>query len=203
MKQLCARLLVIAVAGGLLASAGCVYDDTDLVITENVCVNISQYQTTGSFASFVVVDDFENKLRAKLEEYGKTEEDIESIHMVSATFKALDVKRHDWVFDATIDIARRDDPSGPYDDGPASFVSFTDQSLKGLKGAPNEADMHADGVALINRALESLLVGEDPRLVMLVSNESVTPTPSTSDPMEFKFLACVKFQVVVKADDTN
>jgi len=199
MKQLCARLLVIAVAGGLLASAGCVYDGTDLVITENVCVNLDEYQTTGNFGTFVVADVFKERFEQKLRENGKSAKDVKAIHMVSATFKAMDVKPHDWTVTANIDIARQDVEEGAYEDGPAPFVTFSNQSLNGLTGAPNEAQMNAAGVALVNRALESLVDGEDPRLVMLVKNESVTPTPSTSDPMQFRMLACVKFQVVVDA----
>lgn len=199
MKQLCARLLVIAVAGGLLASAGCVYDNTDLVITENVCVNLEETQTSGNFGTFVVADQFKEQLQKRLKEHGKSEKDIKAIHMVGAAFKAMSVKPHDWTVDATIDIGRQDVEAGPFEDGPAPFVVFTDQSLLALTGAPNQADLHADGVALVNRALESLVGGEDPRLVLLVKNESVTPTPSVSDPMQFKILACVKFQVVIDA----
>jgi len=197
MKQLCAGLLVIAVAGILLASAGCVYNKTDLVISENVCVTIDEYETTGSFSTFVVCDKFKEQLAKKLKDYGKSEKDVKAIYMTSATFKAMDVKPHDWNITANIDIARQDDPGAGYDAGPAPFVSFTDQSLLALQGGPTDADMHADGVSLVNDALESLVDGEDPRLVLLVTNESVTPTPSTSDPMEFKILACVRFQVVI------
>jgi hypothetical protein len=199
MKQLCARLLVIAVAGGLLASAGCVYNNTDLVITENVCVNLEETQTTDNFGTFVVADKFAEQLEKKLKEYGKSTKDVKAIHMTSATFKAMSVKPHDWVVDCNIEIGRQDVEAGPFEDGPAPFVTFTDQSLKALTGAPNQADMAADGVDVVNRALASLLNGEDPRMVMLVKNESVTPVPSVSDPMEFKILACVKFQIVVDA----
>jgi hypothetical protein len=200
MKQLCARLLVIAVAGVSLALAGCVYDRTDLVITENVCVNIEEYQTTGSFTTFVVCDKFKEELEEKLREYDRKKKDVKSIHMVSATFKTLYVKSHDWKVTANVDIARQDTPGGAYDDGPAPFMSFRRQSLKELRGAPTDADMHADGVELVDRALDTLIDDEDPRLVLLVNNENVRPTPSSSDPMEFKFRACVKFQIVIEAD---
>jgi hypothetical protein len=197
MKQLCARLLVIAAAGVMLALAGCVYQGTDLVITENVCVSIDEVETTGTFTTFTVSDAFKERLDNKLHEYGKSEKDVKSIHMVSATFKSMAVQSHDWTVTATIDIARQDTPGGPYDDGPAPFVSFTGQSLRALSGAPTTANMHADGVALVDRALASLIGGQDPRLVLIVNNETVAPTPSVSDPMAFKILACVKFQVVI------
>jgi hypothetical protein len=197
MKQLCARLLVIAVMGSLLATAGCVLSNGDLVLTDNVCVNIDEVQTDGSFSVFVVADGFKEQLEKKLKENGQNPKDVKSIHMVSASFKSVKVSPHDWTVDADIDIARQDTEGGAYDDGPAPLVSFEDQSLKALKGAPNVPALHADGVALVDRALASLLAGEDPRLVLIVNNESVDPTPSESDPMAFTTTACVKFQFVV------
>jgi hypothetical protein len=115
--------------------------------------------------------------------------------MVSGSFKTVKVDPHDWTVDADISIARDDNGDSAFEDGPFPLVSFTDQSLKALKGQP--ADLHADGVALVNRALESLISGADPRLVLIVSDEDVDPTPSESTPMAFTTDACVKFQVVI------
>jgi hypothetical protein len=197
MKQLCARLLVIAAFGSLLASAGCVLSESDLVITDQVCVNIDEVQTTGSFSTFVVADEFKEQLEKKLAENGKSPKDVKSIHMLSASFKSVKVQPHDWIVDADIDIQRQDTDGGPITDGPAPLVSFDNQSLQALKGAPNVPTLAAAGVELVDRALASLLTGEDPRLVLVVNNESVTPTPSASDAMAFTTTACVKFQVVV------
>ena len=201
MKHLCARLLVIAVLGGLLASAGCVVDNSDLVITDKVCVDIEEVQNDGSFSTFVVVDDFKDALNKKLAQYGKSHKDVKSIHMVSGSFKSVKVEAHDWNVSAVVNIARQDDPNGAYTDGPAPLVQFDDQSLKALKGQP--ADLDAAGVAVVNHALSSLLSGGNPRLVMIVENESVSPTPSSSDPMAFKTTACVAFQVVIGKSKGN
>jgi hypothetical protein len=195
MKHLCARLLVIAVLGGLLASAGCVVDNSDLVITDKVCVNIDEVQTDGEFSTFVVVDDFKAALDKKLAQYGKTPKDVKSIHMVSGTFKTVKVENHDWTVSAVVNIARQDDPNGAYTDGPAPLVEFTNQSLAGLKGQP--ADLDAAGVQVVNGALEALLNGDEPRLVMIVENESVNPSPTSGDPMAFTTTACVQFQIVI------
>jgi len=196
MKQLCARLLVIPVLAGLLASAGCVLSQSDLVLTDQVCVDIDEVQTTGSFTTFVVADGFREQLEKKLKENGKNPKDVKAIHMVSASFKSVKVQPHDWTVTADINIGRQDDENGPFTDGPAPLVSFEDQSLKALKGQ-NSVTLAADGVAVVDRALASLLSGEDPRMVLVVSNEDVTPTPSTSDAMAFTTTACVKFQVVI------
>lgn len=195
MKQLCAKLLVIAVLGSLLATAGCVLSESDLVITDNICVGIDEVQTDGSFSTFVVADDFKEQLEKKLAQYGKSSKDVKSIHMVSGSFKTVKVSPHDWTVDADINIGRDDNGDSSYEDGPAPLVSFSNQSLKALKGQP--ANLHADGVAVVNRALESLIGGGDPRLVLIVNNEDVDPTPTESTPMEFHTDACVKFQVVI------
>ena len=204
MKHLCAKLLVVAIVGVMLAMVGCVYDESDLVITESVCVNFDQTITTGSFSTFVVCDKFLETLLAELAAHDKTLDDIESIHMVSGTFKTMAVtgaNMHDWLITADVSIGRQDDSSGPFTDGPAAFVSFDNQSLQALKGAPTDAPLIAAGVDVVNNALEALLNGEDPRLVLVVDNESISPTPSTSDPMDFKLLTCVKFQAIVNMSD--
>lgn len=201
MKQLCARLLVIAVLGSLLAMTGCIVGKSDMVVTETICVKIEEVQTTGSFSTFVVCDQFAEEIERELKKHNKGKKDVKSIHMTSATFKTKKVRPHDWNVTADIDIARQDTPGGAYEDGPAPFVTFDDQSLLDLKGEKTKARMHADGVDLVNDALEDLIDGEDPRLVLLINNESVTPTPSPSDPMHFVVDVCVKFQMVIKKDD--
>jgi len=198
MKQLCARLLVIAVFGSLLATAGCVLDGSDLVITENVCVDINEVQTDGSFTTFAVAETFKEQLDKKLKENGKSPKDVKSIHMVGATFKTVKVDgSHDWTFDADFDIARDDNGDFTYEDGPAPLATFEDQSFYALKGGPNTVTLLEDGVALVDRALADLLTGDDPRLVLLVRNEDVDPDPSESDPLSFTTNACVKFQIVI------
>jgi hypothetical protein len=205
MKHLSARLLVIAVLGVMIAMVGCVYEGTEVVVTEIVCVNLDQTITTGSFSTFAVCDLFKQRLMAKLDESGYELDDVQSVHMVSATFKvmALDPKDHDWKLTGDISIGRMDDPNGSYTDGPEFLTSFNNTSLKSLKGAPTNAQLNADGVEVINNALDALRSGEDPRLVLVVDNATIMPTPSSSDPMEFKLLTCVKFQAVVDTSDDN
>jgi hypothetical protein len=200
MKQLCARLLVIAVLGSLLASAGCIMSKTDLVITDEVCVNLDEHATTGSFSTFAVCDQFKTQLEKKLQQYGKGPKDVKSIHMTSATFKTMSVNPKDAKVTADIDIARQDVPASPYDDGPASLVTFHNQYLRDLQGKPTDAQLNADGVALVDRALASLLNGQDPRLILIVNNETVTPTPTPSNPLDFKVRTCVRFQVVISGE---
>lgn len=198
MKHVWTKALAGAAVTMMLASSGCVLENGDLVITENVCVTLTEVQTTGTFSTFAVVDKFKEALERKLHENGSSKKSVKSIHMVSAAFKTMEVTPHDWNVTGDIDIARQDVPGGSYEDGPATLVAFDNQSLIGLTGKPTDADLLVDGVLVVNRALEALLADEDPRLVLLVENETVSPTPSESDPMGFQLLVCVQFQMVVE-----
>lgn len=192
MKQLCAKLLVIAALGMLLATAGCITSQSDLVVTDVISANIVEHETTGSFSTFTVVDDFKIQLEKALEKAGKKSTDVKSIHMIGATFQTLSISPKDARATADITIARED-----VSDGPAAFVSFNDTLLKSLQGKPTDATMNADGVALVDRALADLLAGGDPTLVLTVNNETITPTPTPEAPLDFTVRVNVKFQAVV------
>jgi ABC-type Zn uptake system ZnuABC Zn-binding protein ZnuA len=192
MKQLCAKLLVIAALGMLLATAGCITSQSDLVVTDVISANIVEHETTGSFSTFTVVDDFKIQLEKALEKAGKKTADVKSIHMIGATFQAIAVTPKDARATADITIARQD-----VSDGPAAFVSFNNTLLKSLQGKPTDAVMNADGVALVDRALADLLEGGDPTLVLTVNNETITPTPTPAAPLDFTVRVSVKFQAVI------
>ena len=192
MKQLCARLLVIAALGVLLATAGCIMNQSDLVVTDEISVNVSDHETTGTFSTFTVVDDFKDQLEKALAKAGKKTTDVKSIHMIGATFKAIAVSPQDTRATADITIGRQD-----VSDGPAAFVHFNNTLLKSLQGKPTDAQMDAAGVALVDRALAALLGGADPTLVLTVNNETVTPTPSAGSPLDFTVRVAVRFQAVV------
>jgi ABC-type Zn uptake system ZnuABC Zn-binding protein ZnuA len=192
MKQLCAKLLVIAALGMLLATAGCITSQSDLVVTDVISANIVEHETTGSFSTFTVVDDFKIQLEKALEKAGKKSADVKSIHMIGATFQTMSISPKDARATADITIARQD-----VSDGPAAFVSFNNTLLKSLQGKPTDAVMNADGVALVDRALADLLEGGDPTLVLTVNNETITPTPTPEAPLDFTVRVNVKFQAVI------
>jgi len=198
MKQLCARLLVIAALGMLLATAGCITSQSDLVVTDVISANITEHETTGSFSTFTVVSDFKDQLEKALAKSGKKTTDVKSIHMIGATFSAMAVSPKDARATADITISRQD-----VSDGPAAFVSFNNTLLTSLQGKPTDASMNAAGVALVDRALAALLVGGDPVLVLTVNNETITPTPTPSAPLDFKVRVNVTFQAVVAGTTTK
>lgn len=204
MKKTVFALLALSIGTLLALTSGCVYDElaTEVVVTEKVVVQYREYRETPSIGSAVVADTWRMRLLEALEDYDASIEDVQSITVVSGEYKlAMPAKAsHDWTVTGKVTVRRQDDPMGPVTDGPADFVNMTSQSLKAAKGKPIPADLNSAGVAVINRALQDLLAGGNPRLIVEMVSDNITPAPSMSDPLEFSWLAMVTFQAVVDVD---
>jgi len=185
----------------VLATAnGCIYDELagEVVVTEKICVQFEETRTSPNFSSYEVDNRFRERLMDLMDENGLTLADIRSANVVSGTYKVTKPsKSHAWAISGNVSVARQDIPGDPYSDGPAPLVNLINQSLKDAKGKPTPAVLIADGVAVLDRALQAVIDGEDPRLVLIMESGDVVPAPSVADPLEFKWLSCVTFQVVV------
>jgi hypothetical protein len=96
-----------------------------------------------------------------------------------------------------VTIKRQDDPSGPVTEGPEIFVNLTNQSLDAAGGMPVPADLNSAGVGVVNNALADLKMGGDPRLIVTMESDDITPAPSMADPLSFKWQARIVFQIVI------
>lgn len=201
------RIALFLITCLLAAASGCIYNDLtgEVVVTEKICVLFEETRTDPYFYTYDVDNRFRERLMGLLDENGATLEDVRGINVVSGTYKVTKPpkKGHDWVITGNVSVARQDVPGDPYIDGPEPLINLIDQSLDEARGKPTAADLIADGVAVIDRALEAVLAGEDPRLVLIMESGNVVPAPSTADPLEFKWLACVRFQVVIEASVTE
>jgi hypothetical protein len=192
--------MLIPVFCVLAFSSGCVYDEmqTEVVATEKVVVQFDEYRESPDIGSAVVVDDFKKRLMGKLDDYGVELEDVISITMVSGEYKVTKPSRsHDWTVTGEVTIKRQDDPSGPVTEGPEIFVNLTNQSLDAAGGMPVPADLNSAGVGVVNNALADLKMGGDPRLIVTMESDDITPAPSMADPLSFKWQARIVFQIVI------
>ena len=201
MKKAILTALALSVGSVLVLVSGCVYDNlaSEVVVTEKVVVQYKEYREAPSIGSAVVADNWRERLLDKLEEYGADIEDVESITVVSGEDRTTLPSKasHDWTVSGKVTMRRQDDPNGPVTDGPADFVNMTSQSLTGAKGKSTPASLNSAGVAVVNRALQDLLEGDDPRLIVEMVSDNIVPAPSPSDPLEFGWQAIVTFQAVV------
>jgi len=196
MKTSFLSLLLVAMVCLTAVTTSCIYDPQTgtVVISETICVNMHEYETDGNIGSRAVCDKFRQKLMDRIADYGATLDDIDDISVVSASYKLATLKgtKHDWVVSADVNLHRDD-----VVDGPEMLTSFSNQSVGDLKGPFTAAVLDGDGVALIDRALDDLLEGMDPIIIVTLDGFSIAPTPSMSDPFEFNWVACVTFQAVV------
>ena len=201
MRRVVSKIVVLAVLGILALAGGCVYEDmsTEMVVTEQISVTLDEYRQSGTLGSTVVVAEFADEVYRMLDKYDSKIKDIKSINVVSGTYRVARPSQasHDWVITSPVTVRRQDDPMGPVTDGPAEFVNMTTQSLRAAQGAPIYADLNSAGVALIKDALDDLLLGKNPRVVLQMEGGTITPTPSPSDPLSFSWRATVTFQVVI------
>jgi hypothetical protein len=204
MKKTILAMLALSIGSVLLLANGCVYDSlrSEVVVTEKVVVQYTEYRESPSIGSAVVADTWRQRLLDALDEYGADIGDVQSITVVSGEYKTTKPSKadHDWTVTGKVTVRRQDDPMGPVTDGPADLVNMTTQSLFGAKGKPVPADLNSAGVEVINRALQDLLAGGNPRLIVEMVSDNVTPAPSPSDPLEFQWQARVTFQAVVDVD---
>ena len=201
MKKVIFKIAVLPVLCVLVLASGCVYDDlsSEIVVTETVKISLDEYRESPTLGSTVVCDDFADRVYKLLEKHDSSVKDIKSIHIVSGTYQVQRLSSdHDWVVSSAVTIKRQDVPGEPLDDGPATFVNMTDQSLIAAKGGAIYADLNSDGVALIDRALADLVMGEDPRLILTMESGTIMPEPTPADPLSFMWRVSVTFQVVIE-----
>ncbi|UCG50717.1 MAG: hypothetical protein JSW58_10965 [Candidatus Latescibacterota bacterium] len=203
-----AKIVMLPVVCMLIFASGCVYDElaSEVVVTEKVVVQFKEHRVSPDINSAVVCDRFRQRLLGILDDHGATLDDIVSITMVSGQYKVAKPakdKSIDWTVAGDVTVARQDDPSGPVTEGPETFVNFTTQPLQPAKSTPIYADLNSAGVTVINNALEDLRNGGDPRLVLNMGSDNITPAPSPSNPLDFSWLAMVTFQVVIDMDKTE
>jgi hypothetical protein len=194
--------VVLPVLGFLALAGGCVYDNmsSEMVVTEEVSVTLDEYRENGTLGSAVVVEEFADDVYKMLDKYDSEIKDIKSINLVSGTYRVARPSNaaHDWVVTSPVTVYRQDDPNGQVTDGPATFVNLTSQSLRAAQGNAVPADLNSAGVALIKRALDDLLLGQNPRLVLKMDGGTITPSPTPGDPLSFSWRATVTFQVVIQ-----
>jgi hypothetical protein len=196
MKTSFLSLLLAAIVCLTAVTTSCIYDPQagQVVVTENICVNMTEYQTDGNLSSRAVSDKYRERLLEAIASYGATLDDISDISVVSAKFKLASLKstKHDWTASADVYIHRQD-----VSDGPEQLISFSNVSLADYKGPYETAVLDGDGVDLINRALDDLLEGADPVLILDLMNFSIDPVPTMDDPLQLNWIGCITFQAVV------
>jgi hypothetical protein len=188
----------------LLSASGCkVIDPTDanfhkskLVLYDHFCVQFDENRTTGTFASEVVCDQFATMINEWLDGKGVDREDIKQIYMSGGKIKEGDPYEgdHRWEVTSAVNIWRTD-----IDDGPAQLLrNQTVRIPRSIDGHGYTPRFRMKGVKLVDRALQDLVDGGNPALMVQMVYTDVDPEPSDADPLVFSWQACIEVVAVVQ-----
>jgi len=201
--------ILLSVLGLIVGTSSCIMEErvVQFVISNGTCEEFLQYSETVTFSSTAVID-YANEIEQALLDNGVKQEDVRknivSAVLVSASYEVTDTTCwtttcHDWNISGAITIARQD-----ITEGPDTLIDYTNQSVSGALGKVIPAHLNRAGVDLMNKALEDFRLdlpgSNNPRLIVSVNNGSVSPAPSASDPIIFKWRACVVVHIVMSKD---
>ncbi len=187
-------MIPIALALGL---GGCLLEDrtVEVVLNDEYC------------APFVEDHDSENYTTPKDIELGEdldslladnevSREDILNAFLVSGSYEVLEFSHtHDWTISGVITVERLDISSGP-----DTLVVYSTVSLESELGIKTPVDLHDDGVALVNAAMDDYIAGGNPVLRLTVVSGDVYTDPTPSDRLQFVWEACLNVQVILGLD---
>ena len=194
-----AALLFIA-AGLLVCLSSCIMEDrtVEFVVTHETCATFDVSSGTASFvvpASVYLADE----INPALSDNDVAREDIVTVRVVSASYGVTGFTApsppHDWHITGSVSVERYD-----VDDGPATLLNYTDESVQDAYGKHIPASLNTDGVEIVNRALDDFIAGGNPVLVFKLNNDAVSPAPSSADQIVFSWKPCVVLHIVTKKD---
>jgi hypothetical protein len=84
--------------------------------------------------------------------------------------------------------------------GPDTLIIYSNVSLEEKLGVKTQAELHADGVAIVNQAMDDYITGSNPVLRLTVVSGYVTPAPDAGDPLHFTWESCLNVQVIARID---
>lgn len=196
MRRKSLSVLAVAALCVVLGGPGCILEEkvVEVVLTGETCAEFVEYHESEEFATPDTVD-YAFRLNDILEENGLDRSDIAEARVMSATYQVTDFDHsHDWSVSGSISVERL----GGGD--PETIINYTNQSLLAAQPAPVAASLNADGVLIVNQALQDYLDGGYPVLVFEVVNGTVDPDPSSSDPIVFDWEACIKIHILYQEE---
>jgi hypothetical protein len=190
-KNFLSLSLAIVCLTAVMMMTSCIYQPQsgDVVLRDVICVEFEQYETDAEFETRVVCDTFRQRLFELAEEHGVDPYDIKSLRVRRAGFQITELEGHDWKFSGKVFV--------DFEGRRRNLLVFRNQWLSELT-EPTAADLRGGGVAQLNRALNRLLKGENPIVYIGIRDYGrIWPEPTPTDPLEFKWVACVEFQAVI------
>lgn len=199
MKKILLTAVLVTSVILAIGLSGCLLEDREIevVLNKGLCTEFSEYHTTENYTTPEIIELGE-ELDSLLVDNELSRDQLIDAFVVSGTYKIDEFSHdHDWEISGIITVERLD-ISGA---GPDTLIIYTEISLEDELGIDNSVDLHGDGVAIINAAIDDFIAGSNPILQLTVVSGDVGPTsPTAGDALEFVWEACLNMQVIALID---
>ena len=198
MKKTIQLLSMTAFIVCVFGLSGCLEEKVlEVVFGNTTCAEFQENHTSSNWTEPLDLN-YADEISQILEDNGISRSDILSAHLVSGTYEVTSFAgAHDWTITGSITVQRLDAPAPGSSPGPATIIDYSSVSIQASLGVVNAVPLNSGGVDVINDALQDFINGLNPVIRFTVNNGSVSPTPSTSDPIVFDWEACIFTQVIV------
>jgi hypothetical protein len=178
----------------VLGLGGCLLEDreVEIVLNEEHCLEFEEYHTIENYTTPDTLEIGE-ELDSLLVDNSISKDQILDAFLVSVHYEITECALTDnWELEGAITI-ERDDIS----DGPDTLLAYTELIVAPeTVGDKAQGVLNAEGVGILNRAIEDYLAGGSPVLILTVVSGGVEPSPSEGNPLEFTWEACLYMQVI-------
>jgi hypothetical protein len=182
-----ALLCILAVLGGCTLEEKVI----EIVLSGETCADFEEDHSTGDFSSESTLA-YGQEILDILNDNDLDRSDISRAFVTGGSYEVTDFTHgHDWVVWGSIFVERVGGGAEP-----DTLLRYTGQSLTDALDNQIWAELHEDGVQLLNQALADFLAGEMPILRFTVENGTTAPEPSASDRIVFDWQTCIKIQLI-------
>jgi len=198
MKKIIAAAALIIPVALALGLGGCLLEDreVEVVLNDEHCEPFVEHHTSENYTTpkdIVLGEDLDDLLA----DNDVSRENIVDAFLVSAFYEVTEFSHTpDWVIGGIITVERIDIGGA----GPDTLIVYPELSLDEKLGVKTQVVLHADGVAIVNQAMDDYIAGSNPVLRLTVVNGYVTPSPTPGDPLDFTWEACLNVQVIATID---
>jgi hypothetical protein len=190
-----AVLLVLAVA--IAGMNGCLEDrEVEIVLNDENCETFAESHISENFTTPQIIY-LGSELDDLLEDNEVSREQILDAFLVSASYEVKEFTQdHPWDLAGMISVERLD-----IMDSPDTLVIYSNLTVSdAIIDEKTYVELHEDGVAKVNEAMDDYIAGMHPILRVTIINGDVEPDPSVSDPIDFTWEFCLFIQAITTLD---
>jgi hypothetical protein len=193
MKTTLKVLGLMALSFALLSFSGCILEEKviEIVVSGETCAEFEEDHASGDFSSESVLA-YGQEILDILEDNDLDRSDIAQAFVMGGSYEVTDFTHgHDWTVSGVVLVERMGVLAEP-----DTLLGYTSQPLSEALDNQIWAELHEDGVGVLNAALADFLAGQLPVLKFTVDNGTTSPEPSAADRIVFDWQTCIKMHIL-------